>query len=84
MEGTAPSAAVAAKRLDRHTALRKPNGGVRGIVASDVVRRLVARAVAQQIGSDVEAATSPHQYALSTPSWNRVRGPRAASTDNGG
>ena len=30
-------------RLGRMTALQKPNGGVRGIVAGDIIRRLVAR-----------------------------------------
>ena len=61
-----PEAALEAMRLGRLTALRKPNGGVRGIVAGDVVRRLVSRTVAQQVSDEVEAATSPHQYALST------------------
>ena len=40
-------------RLGRLTALRKTDGGVRGIVAGDIVRRLVAR-------------TAPFQYAMST------------------
>ncbi len=57
---------VSALRLGRLTALRKPGGGVRGIVAGDVLRRLVARTMAQQINDEVEAATAPHQYALST------------------
>ena len=47
-------------------ALQKPNGGVRGIVAGDVFRRLVARTIAQQLGPAIERATSPFQYALST------------------
>ena len=38
----------------------------RGIVVGDVVRRLVARTVAQQLGPSVEAATTLYQYALST------------------
>ena len=54
-----------ALRLGRMTALQKPNGGVRGIVAGDILRRLVARTVAQQMGKVVEAATRPHQYAMS-------------------
>ena len=53
-------------RLGRLTALQKPRGGVRGIVVGDVLRRLVARTMAQQLGKAVEAATAPHQYALST------------------
>ena len=47
-------------------ALQKPLGGVRGIVVGDVVRRLVARTMAQQLSKAVEAATAPHQYAMST------------------
>ena len=53
-------------RLGRITALSKPDGGVRGIVAGDVVRRLVARTIAKQLSTAVERATSPHQYALAT------------------
>ena len=37
-------------RLGRMTALAKPDGGVRGIVAGDVIRRLAARTIAQQLG----------------------------------
>ena len=47
-------------------ALRKPHGVVRGIVAGEVLRRLVARTMAQQYAVRVETATSPNQYALST------------------
>ena len=53
-------------RLGRMTALQKPNGGVRGIVAGDIVRRLVVRTMAQQLSPAVESATAPHQYAMST------------------
>ena len=45
---------------------QKPNGGVRGIVVGDIIRRLVARTIAQQFSSTVEQATAPFQYALST------------------
>ena len=55
-------------RVGRMTASRKPDGGVRGIVAGDVIRRLVARTIAQQLEKTVEAATPPHQHALSTRS----------------
>ncbi len=65
-EADVPREAIAAKCLGRLTALQKSNGGVRGIVAGDIVRRLVSRTIAQQIGPEVEEATSPHQYALST------------------
>ena len=37
---------------------------MRGIVAGDILRRLVGRTLAQQLGK--AAATSPFQYALST------------------
>ena len=50
----------------RLTALRKPDGGVRGIVVGDVVRRVVARTIAKQCVDKVEEATSPHQCALKT------------------
>ena len=46
------------------TTLRKE--GAFGIVAGDVLRRLIARTTAQQLGPAVNAATGPHQYALST------------------
>ena len=52
----------------RMIALRKPTGGVRGIVVGDTFRRAVSRAVAQQIGTGVERATAPFQYVLSTRS----------------
>ena len=47
---------------------QKSNGGVRGIMVGEVIRRLVARTIAQQLGPAVEAATSPFQFALSTKS----------------
>ena len=68
-----PPSIVEAIRMGRMTALRKTNGGVRGIVVGDVVRRLVARTVAQQLGPSVEAATAPYQYALSTRAGSEYR-----------
>ena len=65
-QANVPPVVVEAIRVGRLTALRKPDGGVRGIVAGDVIRRLVSRTIAQQIGKAVERATAPHQYALST------------------
>ena len=38
----------------------------RGIVVGDVLRRLVGRTMAKQVTQEVEAATSPFPYALST------------------
>ena len=58
-----PGEILTALRMGRVTALQKPNGSVRGIVASDVFRRLVARTMAQQLGPAIERATSPFQYA---------------------
>ena len=63
-----PEEIVDAIRLGLLTALQKPNGGVRGIVSVDVVRRLVARTIAQQLTPAVQRATSPFQYELSTKS----------------
>ena len=53
-------------RLGQMTALAKPDGGVRGIVVGDVMRRWVARTMSQQLMGAVERATAPHQYALTT------------------
>ena len=55
-------------RLGRLTALQKPNGGVRGIVAGNIVRRLVAHTMSQQMMEKVQAATAPFQYAMATKS----------------
>ena len=48
------------------TALSKADGGVRGIVAGDVIRRLVARTMSQQLMEAVQSATSPFQHATAT------------------
>ena len=45
---------------------QKANGGIRGIVAGDLLRRLVARTMAQQLGPAIERASAPFQYALTT------------------
>ena len=50
----------------RITALSKPDGGVRGIVVGDILRRLVARTISKQFMKEAEEATAPYQYALST------------------
>ena len=63
-----PDVIVDSVRLGRITALQKPNGGVRGIIAGDMIRRLVARTMSQQLSNAVERATSPFQHALTTPS----------------
>ena len=45
---------------------QKANGGIRGIVVGDVIRRLVAKTLAKQFVTRFEDATKPFQYALST------------------
>ena len=52
--------------MDQLTALQKPNGGVRGIVVGDVIRRPVAKTMSQQFTARFENATKPFQSALST------------------
>ena len=64
--GDVPENVASVLRKGRLTALQKPGGGVRGTVAGDVIRRLVARTVAQRLGKAVEQATAPFQYALLT------------------
>ena len=63
-----PQEVVNIIRLGRLTAMQKPTGGVRGIVAGEVLRRLVARTMAQQLGPAVENFTAPFQFALTTRS----------------
>ena len=48
------------------TALQKLTGGIRGTVAGDIIRRMVARTTAQQLGPAIERATAPFQHALTT------------------
>ena len=73
-----PAEIVSAIRLGRMTALRKPSGGVRGIVVGDVLRRLVARTVAQVLvkGSHRTTPIRPyHKVGV------RVHRPRASGID---
>ena len=49
-----PQAVRDSTRLGRFTALQKPGGGVRGIVAGDIIRRLLARTMSQQLMEDVQ------------------------------
>ena len=55
------AAAVAKGRL---TALQQDDGKVRGIVAGTVLRRIVAKALAQNIGEAIMNNMSPFQFAL--------------------
>ena len=52
--------------LGRLIAVRKPAGGVRGIIVGDFLRRFGARTLAQQFAPVFDQATRPHQYALAT------------------
>ena len=61
-----PAVILESMALGRITALRKPQGGVRGIVCRDFLRRVIARTLAQQYGAEIEQACAPFQYALST------------------
>ena len=65
-QGIIPGDVKDGMRLGRLTALRKPDGGVRGIVVGDIMRRLVARTMAKQVAKKAEEATAPFQYALTT------------------
>ena len=56
-QGDVPPRIGAVLRRGRLTALQKPGGGVRGIVAGDVIRWLVARTISQQLGKVVEMST---------------------------
>ena len=60
------AAILAGFKLGRLVALRKPDGGVRGLIMGDTFRRLVARTLAQQFAPAFETACLPYQYALST------------------
>ena len=64
--GSVPEEIIEAIRLGRMTALSKTEGGVRGIVVGDILRRLVARTMAKQIAKKVEETKAPFQYALTT------------------
>ena len=61
-----PEEILAVLRVGQMTALQKPNGGVRGMVVGDVVRRLVAKTMAKQFVTRFETATKPFQHALAT------------------
>jgi len=59
-----PADVAPALALARLTALRKPNGGVRGIATGDVFCRLGSRALTKQWTLIVDKATRPYQFAL--------------------
>ena len=55
-----PPSIASALGLGRLVALRKPAGGVRGLVVGDFLRRLVARTLAQHYSRHIDEATRPH------------------------
>ena len=64
--GDVPEEVLEWVRMERITALAKPDGGVRGIVVGDILRRLVARTMAHEVSKNAEKATAPFQHTLST------------------
>ena len=61
-----PDEILSAIRVGQLTSFGKPNGGVRGIVVGDVVRRLIAKTMSDQMMARFETATKHFQCALST------------------
>ena len=61
-----PAPVLAAARLGRIVALRKPTGRLRALVVGDVFRRLVARALARHFAAALQDACMPYQFGLST------------------
>ena len=59
-----PAAVARALAMARVTALRKPDGGVRGIATGDVFRRLVSRTLAKEWAQTFDQATRTYQFAL--------------------
>lgn len=64
--GAVPAAIAEGLALGSLTALKPRPGKIRGIVAGDALRRLVAKTIAQQYSAQIMAATNPYQFALST------------------
>ena len=65
-DGSAPTEVCQALTRATMTALRKTDGGVRGIATVTSFRRLVAKSLARQFGQEVERVCSLFQFALST------------------
>ena len=63
-QANVPSDIAAGLAMARLTALRKPDGGVRGIATGDVFRRLVSRTLAKEWAHTFDQATRPSQFAL--------------------
>ena len=61
-----PPTIADAMRLGALTALQKPDGGIRGIVAGEVFRRVVSKSLAAQFAEEFQTACLPHQLGMST------------------
>ena len=59
-----PEPIAAALAIGRLVAMRKPNGGTRGLVVGDSLRPVVAGTLAQQFAAHFQRACLPHQHAL--------------------
>ena len=70
-----PAPVLAAARLGRIVALRKPTGRLRALVVGDVFRRLVARALAQHFAAALQDACTSSASA-------RVRAPRRCTSSS--
>ena len=64
--GEVPPEVMQLFTLASMTAIRKVDGGVRGIAIGTVFRRLVAKCLSQQYISEVEKVCAPFQFAMST------------------
>ena len=67
-QGRVPPQASQLLGLGRMVALQKPNGGIRGLVIGDLLRRLVSRSLAQFFATQLQTACRPWQFALSNRS----------------
>ena len=54
--GHMPAEILQAVKIGRMTALQKPQGGIRGIVVGDFIRRMVSRTIAPAVGPSNRAA----------------------------
>ena len=70
--------ALQVMRMGRLTALKKPQGGVRGTVVSDVFRRVVARTVATQCAVAAEEGNGTFPVRVKDARRLRVRVARVA------
>ena len=59
-----PTEVCKALAMARLTALRKQDGGVRGIATGDTFRRLVSKTLAREWAAKFDQATRPFQFAL--------------------